>query len=122
MREEIDSKTDRKKAYLRENTILLTRHLPALHRLPHPIVAALHEPPLELDGIAQEPIILDLDHHRLRSLLLLQLLLATRQGLQLAVELGVPALREQQEQEQARDLVPLGLRVVCGGGGGGGEQ
>lgn len=73
-------------AYLREDAILLTGRLAPLHRAPDAIVAPLHQPPLQLDRIPQVPVVL------------IAAALPARQRLQLGVELGVPALGEQQEQ------------------------
>jgi hypothetical protein len=86
------------KTNLRKHAKLLARHLPLLHGLPHAIVAPLHQPPLQPHGITQVPVPLDVHHTGRR-----------RQRLQLAVELPVQTLRQQQQEVQARHLVPLPL-------------
>lgn len=84
-------------SYLGENTVLFTRYLALLHGLPHPVVAALHKPALQLDGVPQKPVVLDavgaVDA------------LARAEALELAVELGVAALGQQEQQVQTSDLV-----------------
>lgn len=83
--------------YFGKDTVLLARNLPTLHSLPHAVVAALHQPPLELDRVAQVAVVLDL----------VAAAGARAQGLELGVELGVAALGQQEQQIQAGDLVPV---------------
>lgn len=90
-------KRDTTRTHLRENSILLTRNLPLLHRLPHPIIAPLHQPPLQLDRITQIPIRLQLTNTAQPR----------AQRLQLAVELGILSLRQQKQQIKPSDLVLL---------------
>ena len=92
--------------YLGEDAVLLTGHLAALHGPPDAVVAPLHQPPLELDGVAEKAVIFDLDAAAV-------LLLATGEGLELAVELGVAALGQEEEEVEAGDLVAL---LGIGGG------
>ena len=80
--------------YLGEDAVLLTGHLAALHGLPHTVVATLHQPALQLDGVAEVAVALDLVGG-------VGGLGAGAQGLELGVELGVAALGEEQEQVQA---------------------
>lgn len=82
-------------SYLGEDAVLLAGRLAPLHGAPDAVVAPLHQPPLQPDGVPQVPV------------LLVAAALPPLEALQLGVELGVPALREQQEQVQPRDLVPL---------------
>lgn len=100
----------RDRTHLRKHGKLLAGHLPALHGLPDPVVAALHQPPLQADGVAQEAVALDVSSGTAA--------LARGEALELGVELGVAALGEQQQQVQAGDAVALGER---GGQDGGGE-
>lgn len=96
--------------YFRKDAVLLARDLAALHGLPDAVVAALHEPALELDGVAEEAVVLDLAGAVL-------LAGAGGEGLELGVELGVAALGEVQEEVEAGDAVAL-----AGGGGRRGEE
>lgn len=88
--------------HLRKHSKLLARHLPALHGLPDTVVAPLHEPPLEADRVSQESIPFDVRGGAAA--------LAGREALELRVELGVPALCQQQQEVQPRDAVALGER------------
>lgn len=82
--------------YLGEDAVFLTGCLAPLHGVPDTVVAPLHQPPLQLDGVSQVLV------------LLVAAALAAREALELGVEGGVLALHEEQEQVQASDLVSLG--------------
>lgn len=97
-----DRHRHKESAHLREHSKLLARHLAALHGLPDAVVAPLHEPALEADRVAQEAVALDVGGGAAA--------LAGREALELRVELGVAALRQQEQQVQAGDAVALGQR------------
>lgn len=85
--------------YVRKDAVLLAGNLALLHGLPDTIVAALHEPALQPDGVAQVGVRLDVD---------VAIALARGEDLELGVELVVEALGEQEKEVEACDLVALG--------------
>lgn len=97
------------KPYLGENAILLTGRPLTLRRPPHAIIAALHQPLLQLDRILHKDVLLQPLPVPVRDRRL--------QTLQQRVKARVIALTEQQQQIQACDFAFL--RAVVGEGGGG---
>lgn len=91
--------------YVGKHAVLLAGDLAPLHGLPDAVVAALHEPALEADGIAQVGVCLDIAAAAL----------ARGQDLELGVELIIEALGEQEEEVEACDLVALGDVEGVGG-------
>lgn len=93
--------------YLREDTKLLAGHLALLHGLPYPVVAALHQPPLQLDWVAQIAVRLNCLETSIAD--------AHAQALKLAVEDIITALGQKEQEVQSRDLVPcivVGLELA----------
>jgi hypothetical protein len=92
------------RAYLGKDAILLAGHLSLLHGLPDAVVATLHQPPLQADGVAQEAVGLDAGAVRV----------AGAEALKLAVEDIVTTLSKQQKQVQPSHLVAGGVVAARG--------
>ncbi|PMB63639.1 hypothetical protein BM221_010538 [Beauveria bassiana] len=73
--------------YLRKYAVFVTGNLAALHSLPHAIIAALHQPALEPDGITQVAVALDVTRGAAA--------VPVGEALEVRVELGVAALGEE---------------------------
>ncbi|KND90897.1 hypothetical protein TOPH_04475 [Tolypocladium ophioglossoides CBS 100239] len=82
------------------HAVFVAGHLAALHGLPHSVVAALHQPSLQLDGITKIAIALHIASATPT--------VSVGEALELRVELCVTTLRQEKEQAQACDLVALG--------------